>query len=75
MLYPLDFFPQPDAEQEAMSEAYITILEDFLGVKRTPISITDTWASNPPDEARGKPLLEYLEMVRALTCRTLSAPG
>lgn len=58
-----------------MSEAFITIIEDFLGVKRTPISIIDTWASGALEEARGKPLLEYLEMVRAWSCRTLSAPG
>jgi len=48
LLYPLDFFPQADAEQEAMSEAFITVLENFLGVKRTPISIINTWESNPP---------------------------
>jgi len=63
LLYPLDFFPQADAEQEAMSEAFITVLENFLGVKRTPISIINTWESNPPEEARGRSLLEYLEMV------------
>lgn len=50
-----------------MSEAFITIVEKFLGVKRTPISITDTWESNPPKEAGGKPLLEYLEMVKVIS--------
>ncbi|KAK0716702.1 putative amidase [Apiosordaria backusii] len=63
LLYPLDFFPQADTEQQAMTEAFITIVEDFIGVKRTPISIADTWASSPPEEAGGKTLLEYLEMV------------
>ncbi|KAI0199400.1 putative amidase [Astrocystis sublimbata] len=62
LLYPLDFFPQPDAEQQAMSEEFIAIVEKFLGIKKTPISITDTWASNPPEEANGKTLQEYLEM-------------
>jgi hypothetical protein len=46
-----------------MTEAFIDIVEKFLGVERAPISITDMWASNPPEEAGGKTLLEYLEMV------------
>ncbi|KAI1366286.1 putative amidase [Xylaria arbuscula] len=62
LLYPLDFFPQENTEQQAMTEAFIAIVEDYLGVKRTPISITDTWASNPPQEAGSKTLQEYLEM-------------
>ncbi|KAI0856904.1 putative amidase [Xylaria cubensis] len=62
LLYPLDFFPQADADQQAMTEAFIAIVEKFLNVKRTPISITDTWASNPPEAAEGKTLQEYLEM-------------
>lgn len=46
-----------------MYEAFIAIVEEFLGVKRTPISISDTWASNPPEEAKMKSLQEYFEMV------------
>lgn len=63
LLYPLDFFPQADADQQDMCEAFDTIVEEFLDVKRTPISIADTWASNPPQEAGMKSLQEYLEMV------------
>ncbi|KAI1129070.1 putative amidase [Nemania abortiva] len=62
LIYPLDFFPQEDAEQQAMTEAFISIVEKFLGVERAPISITDTWASNPPKEAGTKTLQEFLEM-------------
>ncbi|KAK4204937.1 amidase signature domain protein [Triangularia verruculosa] len=58
LLYPLNFFPQADTEQQAMTEEFITIVEEFIGVQRTPISITDIWASSPPEEAGGKPLLE-----------------
>ena len=53
-----------DNEQQAINDAFITIIESYLGVKRTTISITDTWASNPPPEAGNKTLQEYLEMVR-----------
>lgn len=52
-----------DAEQQGMNDAFITIVENYLGVERTPISITDTWASNPPPEAGKKTLQNYLEMV------------
>ncbi|EGX95643.1 amidase, putative [Cordyceps militaris CM01] len=62
LLYPLDFFPQADADQQAMTESFITTVESFLGIERTPISITDTWASNPPDEAQGKSLQDFLGM-------------
>ncbi|KAF2818873.1 amidase signature enzyme [Ophiobolus disseminans] len=62
LLYPSDFFPQADAEQQSMSDDFISIIEEFLGVKKTPISMTDTWASNPPSEAGAKTLQEYLEM-------------
>ncbi|KAK4213124.1 amidase signature domain protein [Rhypophila decipiens] len=75
LLYTLDFFLQGDAEQEAMSEEFITVLEKFLGVKRTCISIIDTWASNPPEEAGGKTLLEYLEMVGSRNVRICNAVG
>lgn len=66
LLYPLDFFPQAGADQQAMSDAFVQVVERFLGVKRTPISITDTWAFNPPQEAGKKSLHEYLEMVSSI---------
>ena len=46
-----------------MNDAFITVVESYLGVERTPVSITDTWASSPPPEAGKKTLQEYLEMV------------
>jgi hypothetical protein len=49
-----------------MTEEFISILEDFLGVKRTQFSIAGKWAQCPPKEAKGKPLLEYLEKVMLL---------
>lgn len=49
-----------------MTESFITIVESFLGIERTPISITDIWASNPPEEAQGKSLQEFLGMVNVL---------
>lgn len=46
-----------------MTEEFISILEDFLGVKRTPFSMAEKWAESPPKEANGKPLMKYLEKV------------
>ncbi|THZ54669.1 amidase signature enzyme, partial [Aureobasidium pullulans] len=62
ILYPTDFFPQADDTQQAICEAFISQVEDFLGVKRTPISFRDEWEKNPPKEAGSKSLLDFLEM-------------
>lgn len=63
IIYPLDFFPHSDATQQAMVEDFITILERFLGTKRTEISIAERWEQFPPREAQGKSLEEYLAKV------------
>ena len=63
ILYPQDFYPLVNRTQQALTEEYISVLEDFLGVKRTSFSFAETWAQCPPKEAKGKPLLEYLEKV------------
>lgn len=46
-----------------MTEEFITASEKYLGVERTPISISDTWNAAPPSEAGGKSLQQFLEMV------------
>ncbi|KAK4141694.1 uncharacterized protein C8A04DRAFT_30681 [Dichotomopilus funicola] len=40
---------------------FIGVLEDFLGVKRTPFSFAEEWKKNPPKKAGGVPLLKYTE--------------
>ena len=47
-----------------MVEEFVTILEDFLNVKRAEVSFADQWAQDPPSEAEGKSLQEYLKMAR-----------
>ncbi|KAG4288738.1 hypothetical protein FPRO06_03560 [Fusarium proliferatum] len=37
------------------------MLEDFLGVKRTPFSFVKEWEKNPPQGAGSLPLLKYTE--------------
>lgn len=50
-----------------MTDSFVAIVEKFLGIERTPISITGAWASNPPEEAKGKSLQDFLEMVTVLS--------
>ncbi|KAF5583813.1 amidase signature domain-containing protein [Fusarium pseudoanthophilum] len=61
ILIPKEFYPLANAEQQAMTEEFVKILEDFLGVKRTPFSFVEEWEKNPPQAAGGLPLLEYTE--------------
>ena len=64
IIYPTDFFPHQDKTQQAMVEEFVTILKDFLNVKKTEMSFTEQWAREPPSEAEGKSLEEYLKMAR-----------
>ncbi|KAI1841736.1 hypothetical protein JX266_012104 [Neoarthrinium moseri] len=59
ILYPTDFFPQTDPVQQGWRDKFVSILEDFLGVKKTSFSIAERWAGNPPKEAEGKSLAEF----------------
>ncbi|KAG5755894.1 hypothetical protein H9Q70_001490 [Fusarium xylarioides] len=61
ILYPKEFYPLANTEQQAMTEEFVKTLEDFLGVKRTPFSFVEEWEKKPPKEAGGLPLLEYTE--------------
>ncbi|KAF5561880.1 amidase signature domain-containing protein [Fusarium napiforme] len=61
ILYPKEFYPLANREQQAMTEEYVKILEDFLGVKRTPFSFVEEWEKNPPQAAGDLSLLEYTE--------------
>ncbi|KAF9765336.1 hypothetical protein IL306_002424 [Fusarium sp. DS 682] len=61
ILYPSEFYPLENEEQQALTEEFIAILEDFLGVRRTPFSFVEEWEKNPPKEAGGLALLKYTE--------------
>ena len=63
ILYPKDFFPHSNANQQAMVEEFISILEKYLGVKRTELDLKERWAVSPPAAALGKPLMEYMSKV------------
>ncbi|RKL49535.1 hypothetical protein BFJ72_g994 [Fusarium proliferatum] len=61
ILYPKEFYPLANAEQQALTDEFVKILEEFLGVKRTPFSFVKEWEKNPPQGAGSLPLLKYTE--------------
>ena len=63
ILYPVDFFPHRNLNQQAMVEAFIKVLEDFLGVKTTRFSLVERWNQRPPMEAQGRSIKDYLAKV------------
>lgn len=62
LLYPTDFFPQKDPEQQAMTDVFVEQVEKFLGVSKECISLQDLWEQSRPPLAEGKSLAAFLEM-------------
>ncbi|KAM4060528.1 amidase [Hirsutella rhossiliensis] len=48
LIYPTDYWPVADEASQRVFEAFITRVEGFLGVKRTNISLADTWKKTRP---------------------------
>ncbi|KAI0198309.1 amidase signature domain-containing protein [Astrocystis sublimbata] len=61
ILYPTDFFPMADPQQQKLIERFISDLESYLGVNATHMSIADRWKECPPDEASGKTIQEFID--------------
>ena len=60
ILYPTEFFPHSNPQQQAMVNEYVSVLEKFLGTEKTIFSLAERWPQCPPSEARGKGLDAYL---------------
>ncbi|KAF5665711.1 D-mandelate dehydrogenase [Fusarium denticulatum] len=43
-----EFYPLANAQQQTMTDEFVKILEEYLGVKRTPFSSVREWEKNPP---------------------------
>ncbi|KAJ8130621.1 hypothetical protein O1611_g3006 [Lasiodiplodia mahajangana] len=57
LIYPTDYWRVDDEASQQVFETFITLVEDFLGVKRTEISVAGTWKETRPegtDESMGK---------------------
>lgn len=48
--------------------SFVKILEKFLGVQMTKLSVRKLWEDDPPVEAQGKSLEEFLEKVGLESC-------
>jgi hypothetical protein len=63
ILYPTEFFPHSNAQQQAMVDEYVSVLESFLGTKKTVFSLAERWSQCAPTEAEGLGLRDYLGSV------------
>ncbi|KAI0111137.1 putative glutamyl-tRNA amidotransferase subunit A [Nemania sp. FL0031] len=51
LIYPTDYWQVDDEASQQAFESFITRIENFLGVKRTEISIADMWKETRPEGA------------------------
>lgn len=58
-----DFLPTSNPAQMKVIEKFTRDLESTLGVKRTEISLSETWSSMPPAAAGSETLDEFLDEV------------
>lgn len=63
ILYPTDFFPHSNPEQQRLVDDFVTDLETILDVKKTEFSIAERWKKCPPPEAEGREIQEYINKV------------
>ena len=49
--------------QQRMQEEFLAILEDYIGIKHTKVSLVELWKSTGPEQHRNTPLKEYLATV------------
>ncbi|ROW13500.1 hypothetical protein VPNG_04455 [Cytospora leucostoma] len=51
IIYPTDFFPLPDPDQQKLVEDFVGKLEGYLGVRHAKISLAKLWQDKPPAES------------------------
>lgn len=63
IIYPVDFFPLPDASHQKLVDEFVEKLEGHLGVGKTEVSLAQSWHDKPPSEsfAAGRSLQDYLK--------------
>ncbi|UKZ70904.1 uncharacterized protein TrAtP1_011875 [Trichoderma atroviride] len=59
IIYPLDFASVFEGNQ-ALTDTFVATLEHFLGIQADKISLSEIWDSEPPVEANGQSLEEYM---------------
>ncbi|TWU74878.1 hypothetical protein ED733_003036 [Metarhizium rileyi] len=66
IVYATDFSDSSDRDKNK-HEQFLAAVEAFLGVKSKRISLSKTWASNPPAKAKGQALQDYMKDVPFLS--------
>jgi hypothetical protein len=62
IIYSVDYMSTiSNTEQVAIVDQFVADLEVFLGVKQEKISFEKVWSFNPPPEAEGSTLQEYMQ--------------
>lgn len=60
---PDDYLPTVNNTQTQLIDNFVEGLERALDIKRTEISLADTWSTDRPDGADNQDLKKYLELV------------
>lgn len=61
IIYPTDFLPLPDPDQQELVEEFVGRLEGHLGVRHTKTSLAKLWQDRPPAESDS--MQSYMEKV------------
>ena len=62
-IYPIDWYPVTNENQQKMNELFVYAVETYLGVIHTQISVTDEWNKTAPKTFRGTSLEDFLGKV------------
>ncbi|KAI0469333.1 amidase signature domain-containing protein [Xylaria cf. heliscus] len=60
ILYPIDWYPLENQDQQRLNEEFLRDLERFTGVQHTKFSLSEEWSRTCPDEYRGVSLKDFL---------------
>jgi len=63
IVYPTDYLPVKNPKQQKIIDDFIADLESTLGFKHTKVSFQKLWNLNPPAEAKGLKLEEFMKDV------------
>ncbi|KAI0103174.1 amidase signature domain-containing protein [Nemania sp. FL0031] len=60
ILYPTDWYPLEDLDQQRLNEQFLQDLENFTKIQRSMFSMSNEWSRTCPEEYRGITLEELL---------------
>ncbi|KAI4200446.1 MAG: hypothetical protein LQ350_003894 [Teloschistes chrysophthalmus] len=63
ILLPIDLLPEDETPQKSVVLDFLKDFETHMGINADRVSLSALWAENPPKEADGQTMHEYLEKV------------